>query len=195
MGMRINVAIGWGMPFALFQTHALVPNLPSAYGDEWGEVLETFLEGTGPMRGPTGWPLPVIDADKTAFDLITTVGYDHCSDVILHPSSQDAREWHRRDDDIDYAVLWGPRAPDDHETPNDKVEYLTTGLHPYGDLRMAQDGVELERPNDDTEYEWLRNPDLLPGVPPTLRHWTVKTGLLDLRGVAALRPMRAIWWA
>lgn len=195
MGFRINTAIGWGMPIADFHRLCRIPGLPSRTGDAWSEVMEQALEGTGGIK-PPGWPLPTTGPEETCFDLMTLVGYDDHTDILLYPSTDEARRWHRRDDDIDYALIWGPRGPWDRETPENRVEYLTTALHPYGPLRMNPDGTEAEPPRDDqARWEWDRDPDLLPGVPRSLRHWTTKVGLIDLEGVARLRPMRAVWWA
>lgn len=195
MGFRINTAIGWGMPFEEFQRLCLVPGIADVAGDDWSALLEAAMEGTQSMK-PKGWPLPTTGPNDTCFDLIGTIGYDDASDVILYPSMDEMRKWHRRDDDIDYALIWGPRPPDDHDTPENVVEYLRVGLHPYGNLRMNPDGTEAKRPREDDEaWEWERDPTLLPGLPQSLRHWTLASGLLGLEGLAALRPMRARWWA
>jgi len=195
MGMRINTAIGWGMPSGEFQRLCRIPGLPKRIGDGWNEVLEEALAGTASLKPPR-WPLETTGPDDTCFDLIDLVGFDEYSDVILYPSIDMARRWRRRDDDIDYAMIWGPRGPDDTNFPENTVEYLTTGLHPYGNIRMDASGREVERPrDDDAAYEWERDHTLVPGVPMTLRHWTLASGLLDLEGVARLRPLRATWWA
>jgi hypothetical protein len=195
LGFRINTAIGWGMPMGDFQRLCRIPGLPARPGDEWSEVMEAALAHTSGLKPPR-WPLPTTGADDTCFDLIDLIGYDEYSDIILYPSIDEARKWRRRNDDIDYAMLWGPRGPGDHEVPLDRVDYLVTGLHPYGDLRMNRDGSESTRPQDDDQrWSWERDPDLLPGVPMTLRHWTLHSGLLDMEGVARLRPMRATWWS
>lgn len=195
MGFRINTAIGWGMPFDDFQRLCLVPGIADTTGDEWSILLEDAMAGTESMK-PPGWPLPTTGPDETCFDLIRTIGYDDASDVILFPSMQEMRTWHRRNDDIDYALQWGPRGPEDHDLPGNRVEYLTVGFHPYGDLRMHPDGTEAKRPDDEDElWAWERDATLLPGLPLSLRHWTQTSGLLGLEGLAALRPLRAVWWA
>lgn len=184
------------MPLKEFSHLCRIPELatPTDTGT-WYEELEKALSHTTGMKMP-GWPLPVTGATDTCLDLISLVGYDDWSDVLLYPSIGEARSWHRRNDDIDYAMHWGPRRPGDLELPEDRVEYLPMGLHPYGDLRMNPDGTEATRPDDDDDqWHWERDPELLPGVPKTLRYWTTTSGLLDLEGVARLRPMRAVWWS
>ena len=195
MGFRINTAIGWGMPMGDFQRLCRIPGLPARVGDDWNEVMEAALAGTANMK-PPHWPLRTTGPDNTCFDLFDLIGYDHYSDIVLYPSIDEAKRWRRRNDDIDYAMIWGPRGPGDNEVPEDRVEYLVTGLHPYGDLRMTMEGADSERPRDDDElHAWERDPDLLPGVPPTLRHWVTASGLLGLDGIARLRPLRASWWS
>ena len=157
--------------------------------------MEATLEDTGGLK-PPGWPLPTTGPDDSCFDLITLIGYDEHTDILLHPSIDEARKWRRRDDDIDYALIWGPSAPNRRGAPEDRVEYLDTPLHPYGPLRMNADGTEAEPPTDpEARWDWDRDPALLPGVPRSLRHWVTTVGLLDMEGVARLRPMRAVWWA
>lgn len=195
MGFRINTAIGWGMPIERFHELCRIPGLPNRTGDAWSEIMEAALRDTADLKPPR-WPLPTTGPGETCFSLIKLIGYDIHSDILLHPTMDHARRWHRRDDDIDYAMLWGPRGPDDHETPENRVEYLSTGIHPYGSLRMRCDGTEVPPPiEDDERWNWERDPSLLPGVPMPLRHWTVASGLFDGEGVAALRPMRASWWS
>lgn len=194
MGFSINVAIGWGMSAADFFDLCRIPGLPDPHGPgSWYAALEKALSSTGSMKMP-GWPLPLTGPKDTCLDLMSFVGYDDWSDVLLYPSIGEATKWHRRNDDLDYATVWGPRPPDDHDTPMDRVEYLTTGFHPYGGLRMHADGSPAIPPEDGLR-EWERDPWLLPGVPRTLRHWTTATGLLDTKGISRLRPMRAVWWA
>lgn len=195
MGIRINTAIGWGMPMAAFHGLCRIAGLPAPGGPgSWYEALEAALAHTADMR-MSRWPLPVTGPCDTCLDLISLVGYDDYSDVLLYPSIGEARTWHRRDDDLDYALHWGPRSPGDHSTPVDMVEYLDAPLHPYGHVRMNPDGTEARQPVEEDQWDWERNPALLPGVPRTLRHWTLTSGLLDLEGIARLRPMRAIWWS
>lgn len=195
MGIRIHTAIGWGMPFDQFQRHVAVPDMPARYGDEWSDRLEQALAHTSDMRGPYGLPLPITDKGTTAFDLISTVSHDECSDVILFPTVEEMRRWKRYNDDLDYAMHWGTKAPDHDEWPMDDIAYLQYGHHPYGNLRMAADGTEIDAPHGDERYEWERDASLLPGVPPPLRHWIAKSGLMGLAGIAALRPIRAVWWS
>jgi len=194
--MRINTAIGWGMPMEEFHRVCRLTDLPDPEGSaSWYEALEAALSHTGDMQMGR-WPLPVTGPDDTCMDLISMIGYDDYSDVLLYPSIGEARSWHRRNDDIDYALQWGPRAPGDHDTPENRIEYLATPLHPYGNLRMNPDGTEATCPDDDHDlWNWERDPALLPGVPRTLRHWTLASGLLHLEDVARLRPMRAVWWS
>lgn len=195
MGFRINTAIGWGMPMDRFRSFCRLPGLSEGEDPgSWYETLEAALADTGDMRMGR-WPLPITGPKDTCLDLISHIGYDDYSDILLYPSIGEAVSWHRRNDDVDYAMHWGPRGTDDHEIPLNRIEYLDVGLHPYGDLRMNRDGTVAERPADDDGWTWERDPDLLPGVPATLRHWVVATGLLDLQGIANLRPMRAIWWS
>lgn len=195
MGFRINTAIGWGMPMADFRRLCRIPGLSGKTGDEWSQAIEDAMVGTGDLKPPR-WPLKTTGVGDTCFDLIDLIGYDDYTDVVLYPSIDQARRWRRRNDDIDYALIRGPQGPDDDELPENRVEYLLTGIHPYGDLRMTADGLDSERPRDeDALHDWERDPDLLPGVPMTLRHWVTVTGLLDLEGVARLRPLRAVWWS
>lgn len=197
MGFRINTAIGWGMPFEVFVSLLRLPDPGRPLEDGWHDHLEEVLAHTRDMRGPRGWPLPVTGPGDTVADLITFVGYDDISDVILMPSADEARRWHRRDDDIDYALIWGPRGPDDTDCPENKVEYLTHGHHPYGDMRMNAQGVNVARPVGDDEAleNWRQDRGLLPGIPLSMRHWIGKSELLDNEGISHLRPIRAVWWA
>lgn len=197
MGFRIHTAIGWGMPFEDFVERLALPDPGSACDDGWYDHLEKVLDHTRSMPGPKGLPIPITGPGETVLDLMKFVGYDTKSDVVLMPTISEARIWHRRDDDLDYALLWGPRGPADHEIPLNRVEYLSTGFHPYGRYRMDAEGNDVPRPirDDLAEYEWERDPDLLPGLPPTLRHWTLSSGVLDRQGIARLRPIRAIWWS
>jgi hypothetical protein len=198
MGMRINTAIGWGMPFDRFVGLLRLADPGDPLGDGWSDHLEATLGHTRSMRGPRGWPLPITGPNETVADLVIHVGHDDTTDVILMPSIGEARTWHRRDDDLDYALIWGPRGPRDREVPENRVEYLTRGLHPYGDLRMDSRGREMPRLDPwDVDRALARETDgtSLPGVPPTLRHWLAVSKMLDDEGVAALRPVRAVWWA
>lgn len=194
MGFRINTAIGWGMPMDRFRSLCRLPDLPGP--DEpgsWYEALEAALAHTGNMRMGK-WPLPITGPEDTCLDLISHIGYDDYSDILLYPSIGEAKIWHRRNDDIDYALHWGPRGAGDHEVPLNHVEYLNVGLHPYGNLRMHADGSPASCPDDEDIQKWERKETLLPGVPKTIRHWTTASGLLDMTGISYLRPMRAIWW-
>ena len=198
MGMRINTAIGWGMPFDRFVSLLRLPDPGDPTADGWFDHLEAVLGHTRAMRGPPGWPLPVTGPDETVVDLMVQVGYDETTDIVLMPCIGDARIWHRRNDDLDYALIWGPRGHDDRQVPENQVEYLVHGLHPYGDLRMNAAGRDVPRADrGDPDAVLARESDasLLPGVPPLLRHWLGVSRMLDDEGVAALRPMRAVWWA
>lgn len=198
MGFRINTAIGWGMPFDRFVDLLELPDPGDPHSDGWYDHLDEVLAHTECMRGPIGYPFEITGKGQTVHDLMKFVGYDNITDVVLAPTANAARKWHRRDDDIDYALIWGPRGPRDHEVPENRVEYLSIGFHPYGDLRMDTRGNDVPKPaSDDYEavYRWEEDKSLLPGVPEVMRHWLAKSELLGPKGVAQLRPVRAVWWA
>lgn len=192
MGVRMNTAIGWGMPGADFARASGV-DLPDGYG--WRDALEEGLLDTGSMRGPHGMPLVITERGDTVADLIVLVGADRVDHVLLMPTIDERRRWMRRDDDMDYAIYRDLLGPHD-EAPSDRIGYLAKGHHPYGALRMNQDGTDAPRPRDeDAILAWEQDASLMPGLPPCLRHWLTATGLLTTADMGLLRPMSAIWWS
>jgi hypothetical protein len=197
MPSRITKAIGYGMPYEAFLAALL---LPWDHAEYIGDELDRLLDHTRHLvyRGTeTIWRVlegGVITGDRPVSELIKFVGdYDDVDHVVLFPTVKTMEDWFRYNDDIDYTFRIAALS-EDELPPTGMVKYLDRGIHPFNDDRMDRNGVQIKCGRDDDLSDFYRDPDLVPGVPDALRWWLLECGVMNLTGVAQLRPMVAEWW-
>jgi hypothetical protein len=195
MGIKLNKAIGYGMPYSRFVEKTLLPINKSdyAFSDEVFMAVEEALTDTKDI--PFCAVGPITDSGGL-LDLITFAGNcDAVDHVIFYPTIGWEKRWHHRDNDVDYVFASGHVPLGDwnaFDLPSE-FTYLPKGIYPFANLRMDADGKPVERPKDD-DWGWERDPTLLPGIPEAMRHYMTTYGIFDLSGIADLRPIRGMWW-
>jgi hypothetical protein len=113
--------------------------------------------------------------------------------IVFYPDCYYARRWQRRDDDVDYALLfqWEKGGSRDAEPDGSaRVQYVDYGHGPWRNSLMTLDGEAREWINF---RELRKRPDLVPRVPMELRWYLKKLGVLDDAGINKLRPLTARW--
>lgn len=130
MSYRINRAMGWGMPWPMFEKLCLLPThkhdayeaLSARFADVTGddltvpnEVHTTLFHANGPVRAPIIFEkqllaLEYTDGDRKtvklgpATDLYEIVhNTDKLTDIVFFPNLAIKKRWCRFDDDMDYA--------------------------------------------------------------------------------------------
>lgn len=190
MSIRVRSAIGYAMPWGAFFRHTLLDIDPDeCLSDELDNALDRY-DGLVYQGNDYLWKAidngRILPDGKNPSFLAEVIGQgDNQDHVMFWPTAGYKTNWHRFNDDIDYhfAVEGGVE------------EYLPTGFYPFHDLWMDANGVDITlRKTDDSTFLMSLDPDLRPGVPEVLRWWLLHCGIFDLRGVAALRPMKAQWW-
>lgn len=113
--------------------------------------------------------------------------------VIFYPTVACAKQWHRRNDDIDLAFeRWRDGVSRDY-SPDARsfAKTVAYGHYPWTNYLMREDG---------TPEPWLmfrdlqERHDLVAAVPSEIRWYLVRHGVLADEGVNRLRPMIAQWW-
>ncbi len=190
MSVRVSTAIGYAIPWRDFFHHTLLDIDPNeCLGDELDDALDRF-KGLFYQGDEYIWK--VIDGGRILPDntspssLIASIGQgDNHDHVMFWPTLSYKTTWFRFNDTVDYHFA----------TEGGVEEYLTDGLYPFHDIWMDSNGVDVSlRKTDDSAFLMALDDNLRPGIPEILRWWLLHCGIFNLRGIAALRPMKAQWW-
>lgn len=198
MSTRIHRAIGYAMPIKDFQKAYLFPFRVKndSFIDDLEYILTPYqsLIYSGEDRVSRLIDGGRILDDKSQIsDLVMLVGNgDDLDHVMFFPTAEIKSKWYRFDDDMDWVFAY--REGDD---PIASVfEYLPTmPLSVWSAERMNAAGERVTNPPENDFRDFLHDPNLIIGVPDILRFWLIRCGIMDLSGVAKLRPMRAQWWS
>lgn len=209
MGIRINKAIGYGMPWKEFtQFSPLSDQLRDSsfyevFKDEDGcKFNEPFISDSDEFK--TKYALHdkqflsfKIAEEKTISDLIYMIGYDDPEHILFMPSEYHIKKWYRYDDGIDYAERRWPNK--DNLTRKyegnghlDEIKYLPYGHYPYTNNLMDTLGNHVKWTNFMDFYD--KEDSIIPEPPSSIVYYTQKLGILNKAGVLRLKPMIATWW-
>lgn len=220
MGYRIHRAMGWGMPYKLFEELCLVKDedgsdeavysVLSKLTDEDltvdDKLYRALFYGDGEKSYPifqrrllaTGYDEHGKDPSKAgrATDLYTTVSTpDDTTDIIFFPNLWYRSKWHRWDDDMDYAFERYRDGDTDTEysgEPRDFTTYTKFGHYPWTNELMDENG----NPVPWEHFTLLkRRSDWYAAVPSEIRWYLTQFGIMDQKGVNLLRPVIAQWWS
>lgn len=224
MSYRIARMMGWGMPWSKFEELAILPEHEDGKSESLYSIFSKVTDEQMTIpKDYCSWVfntpnVPMILDSRLLSEVFTKCGRkeakivsgvklftlvsnpDNTTDVIFYPSAYYAKEWHRRNDDLDYAFeAWsrevkgkklGERGA--QSGPRDFTIYTGYNPYPFSSHLMLEDGT----PQSWDHYHLIeKRPDLLPAVPSEIRWYLKELKVLDDAGINQLRPCIAQVWS
>lgn len=210
MGIRINKAIGWGIPAELFESNIAFEIGEDGLDDSLYEKLSSITELVIPERSVKNifdnWNGFIYEPNllsKGSVNLVSTGVFPSAESLHIHVSDYDGDtkvhlflpngayrdEFYRHDNTLDYT-----EARYDLETGkilddpcNDVLIELSHNPYPWTNDLMDAAGEPVS---------WDLNNDegIVPRPPAELRWWLTSTGILKQDAWKLLRPYYAKWW-
>ncbi len=220
MGIKINRATGYGMPWKTFQDLAQSASALAASGagvSFYDRFTEKFNALTAEQlfmtkeerrlrveHGPYalephllaknvtmgGRNTPEFGRAESLYQLV--MNPDYITDIIFFPNVMYANAWHRSDSTIDYMFQRFGQGVDVHEC-SDFTRYVRHGVFPYDKFLVDKNGSPLSYQENCLDYEDEES-GIRGAIPQEIRWYLTKFGFLNDAGVDELRPVVAQWW-
>mgnify|MGYP006276413599 CR=1 FL=1 len=211
MGIRMKIAMGWGMTGRRFRQI-------TRCGEDIDGFLRSRLDMDKDIVVPESWPEQptmiftrfLLKADlmdgqdsikRMPSDLFTTVYQlpdpeqnveEGTNLVIFYPNCNMAERWQRFNDDLDLTLHY-LEDRDQGRDPElrDYIRFLDLNPYPWSASLMDQNGMplRLDKPL------WMKDPDQLPAVPTEIIWYLSEFGVMEREHSLCLRPVIAKWWS
>lgn len=214
MGIRINKAMGYGMPIAQFNDH-FNPVTSDNHHEKMEWLYDTLVDNQETQELLSGPHDPKIIKELMdlgyrplqfffkPFDRINSAEphsfaklyYEICLEnpthVLFMPTIDFAHKWMRHDDDIDYVEF----NLQNNDGPENKIVECNYGFYPYAnEVRSTETDRPIDWDGTMMSRDGKRPDHIVPDVPPDLRYWLRKLDIMDNSGINQLRPIVATWW-
>ena len=206
MSIRINKAIGYGMPWSDFIQNTVIEDSGEGLNESLYNTLNSISEMPKPsekefskfsLNESQYCHFEILDGREggSLYDLCHTTGYDYTEHIIFLPCHHFLK-WYRYSDAIDWTEerWFGSDGRNDVSGRlEDTVRYLGYGHYPFSNNLMHPDGSHKPWKHFSELYG---TEEIYPACPPgEIVYWTQKAGVLTREGVLKLRPILATWWS